>query len=368
MTKKDLMEIKKKIRDKSGSVLSRIAICYVDIGHDEMIYIPPKMIENMEESEMTQYLAFFKKSLGGKRGSGAVEINVRGKGDTFPLEKLRACELKEEEQFREICEQIKSVYHAEDNYSIIAGYGAYDIPTKAEDNQVNDYDEVYRFILLTINPCAYSKPELFFDYDAQNFLDSERKRLLSSFECSFLYPAFSERHSDIDTCLLGGKNAAALESAQAIVTQLFGSKMPISATTQREGFSEMIYSAAGGSAPYEKIQEIYESISDMQAQSDADPEGASPVLSAREVADIIEDKFDLSDEGKKRLEDVVVQYEDNEFSVDNLVPKVVNIEANQAVVKVSVQDVADIERRTIDGRSYLLIPCDSATVEGIVVK
>ena len=92
---------------------------------------------------------------------------------------LKDCELKNDALLDTFYEVIGENYHFKGRYTVCFFHGSYDIPLKASDKQeLWESEEVYKFIICAICP-------IHGDYE------SEKP------ECGFIFPAFTDRSSDI---------------------------------------------------------------------------------------------------------------------------------------------------------------------------
>ncbi len=92
---------------------------------------------------------------------------------------LRECELKNDALLDVFYEVIGENYHSNDQYAIYFFHGSYDVPIKASDKEsLWESEEVYKFIICAICP-------IHGDYEPREP------------ECGFLFPAFTDRSSDI---------------------------------------------------------------------------------------------------------------------------------------------------------------------------
>jgi len=93
---------------------------------------------------------------------------------------LKECELKNDALLDVFYEVIGERYHAKEQYAVYLFHGNYDVPLKARDGErLWESEEVYSFIICAI--CPY-----YGDYE------------LGMPEWGFLFPAFSDRSSDIN--------------------------------------------------------------------------------------------------------------------------------------------------------------------------
>lgn len=93
---------------------------------------------------------------------------------------LRDCELKNDALLYTLYEYITEQYPTGEPYAIYIYYGAYDIPVKAADKEwMEGSEEVYKYLILAIAPT---------EADQIPGVPSE----------GFLYPAFSDRSTDLE--------------------------------------------------------------------------------------------------------------------------------------------------------------------------
>ncbi|MDE6314240.1 MAG: DUF4317 domain-containing protein [Lachnospiraceae bacterium] len=92
---------------------------------------------------------------------------------------LKSCELENDALLEVFYEKFGQVYHAKQPYAIYFFQGNYDVPLKASDKMVlGESEEVYQFIICAVCP-------VYEDYQP------------GEPEWGFLFPAFSNRSSDI---------------------------------------------------------------------------------------------------------------------------------------------------------------------------
>jgi hypothetical protein len=102
------------------------------------------------------------------------------RGSTWQmLMALRECELKNDALLDVFYEMVGEHYISDHPYAVYVFYGNYDVPLKASDKeQMWESEEVYQFMICAVCPVSG-------DYDA------------GEPECGFLFPAFTDRSTDI---------------------------------------------------------------------------------------------------------------------------------------------------------------------------
>lgn len=363
MNRKDLGRLRKIISKKEDTPVSRIASCYVETGKTEPRFQEPESFSFIEESEVDQLLAFFKKSMAGNLGTTAFEIDIRD--SDAPVEKLRGSSLTDENLIKDVCYEIAANFNLDENYGVYFAYGDYDVPPDRESGK-DESEEVYRFILVMIQPCKLSKPGIKYDYPKNNFTDRPKDRLLEAPVISFLYPSFDEGHTDIDHAMCFIKTAKNRENYQGVANALFGAQMPASVETQKEGFTNIMGASHSYNLPYETAQSVYEKLN--QIRIDSELSGEEVKLTARDLKDIVKEESGAEGAALEEIDQQADKYAGCEFSLDNIAPRTVGIKTSSAVVKVDLSDIGSIQKKTIDGIEYFLIPVIDATIEGIGIR
>lgn len=103
---------------------------------------------------------------------------------------LKECELKNDALLDIFYEVIGERYRSKEPFAVYLFYGNYDVPLKAEDKErLGESEEVYSFTICTICPCNS-------DYE------------LEMPKWGFLFPAFTDRSSDIQGIAVYNADAA----------------------------------------------------------------------------------------------------------------------------------------------------------------
>ncbi len=105
----------------------------------------------------------------------------RGQGSVWQLLMgLKACELKNDALLDLFYERMGEKYHSRQPYAIYFFHGNYDVPLKAGDKErLWESEEVYQFLICAVCP-----------------LEGEYEP--GEPQCGFLFPAFTDRSSDIN--------------------------------------------------------------------------------------------------------------------------------------------------------------------------
>ena len=164
MNKKDVMELKRRFK-KESCTICRMAGCYVDASREKVLKLNESFL-NLDEEEFYKFLEIAKKTMAGTIGNNILELD-------FPLDEeapggkqqflygLRSSNLDNEELLDRLYDLIRDNYQYVGNYLILVFHDSYDIISRTSDKQkLDESEEVYEYLLVSICPVALSKPGL----------------------------------------------------------------------------------------------------------------------------------------------------------------------------------------------------------------
>lgn len=355
MTKKDIALFKKLVSNPEETPVTKSVSCYVDVSRDMVAYQKPATFLNIEDRQRELFCAFIKKGVTGKIGSTAIELLP----EENLLERLRDCELNED-SVRKAVDAIRSNYHTDENYCIYFLYGAYDVPDKERDSE-----EVYRFVLVLIQPCPLSKPAIMYDAPGNTFTGRRSDRILDAPLHTFLWPALDEGHTDIDHAVYYAKTEKMVAKSGALIPALFGTNIPLTPSEQKSGFQKMLETAFNNEVPYDAVKGIYDCLAEKCI--DMSLSGEDMRLKPNELADIIIEQGNIPETDQEAAKEAAKEFAGRDFSVSNIVPQKVTIETESANIKSELSEMFTIERRMIDGKDYYLIPARHSSVDGLLL-
>lgn len=372
MNKKEVAEIKKQFKPENCTI-SRVCIGYVT----EEKEVRPLMQEaflSLPEEETFKYFDIFKKTLSGKIGKNLLDME-------FPLEqekaggtqefllRLRDSKLKDEALLEEFYEKVSENYVYEGNYCIILAHAMYDIPGKASDGEdlYDASDEVYEYLICSICPVILSKPGLSYDAEAGRIQDRSRDWIVDVPDKGFLFPAFTDRCTDLHSVLYYTKNAKYQQPE--FVVEVLGTALPLSADEQKEQFQALLKDILGDNGNYDIIQGIYDTVNELKAEHNEDPEPLG--LGKTDIRKLLEsggvpaedmERFDMVYDSAIGEKDI--------FLIDNIIDAgKFNIETPNITVKVNADRSDLVETKVVDGRQCLVIKVDDhIEVNGIDVR
>ncbi|PXV95682.1 uncharacterized protein DUF4317 [Lachnotalea glycerini] len=292
MNKKDVFELKNRFK-KTGCTFTKMCGCYVNAAKETLVNFNETFL-NLEEDEFYKYLEIAKKTLSGTVGNNLIELN-------FPLEEedqggkqqflmgLRESKLKNEGLLETFYQLIIDSYDYAGNYLILVFHDAYDVITKTSDNsKLDESEEVYEYLLCAICPVTLTKPGLGYLEDKNKIGPRNRDWVVGVPETGFIFPAFTERSTDIHSAMFYTKNAS--EPHNELVELTLGCPPKATATEQKNTFHTIIKNAINDSEKTTivigEIQESLNQIVEEQAQISKDSE-EPVILTAESVLDVL---------------------------------------------------------------------------------
>ena len=372
MNKKEISEIKR-LFTPDRCPLTRICGCYVDAEKNKKSLMKEAFL-SISEEEMFKYFDIFKKTLSGTVGKNLLDMEFplaqeAGGGTQEYLMKLRASELKDDALLDEFYDKVIETFVYPENYYIILVHGAYDIPKKGTDNleQFDASEYVYDFMLCAICPVRLTKPGLCYNEETNAIEERIRDWFVEPPITGFLFPAFTDRNTDIHNLLYFTKNA---EMDQPdFLDHFLGCQAPLSAKSQKETFQSIIEETLDSACDFSTVMTIQENLNTMIEERKDDPEPV--VLDKHEVKRLLassgvpNEQLDEFDEKYESIADEKASFvASNVASTRNY-----EIRTPDVIIKVSPEKAQLIETRTIDGTPYILIEAaDEVEINGILLK
>ena len=371
MNKKEILELRKTFRPENCNI-SRIATCYVT-SEKEKILEKSQAFLSLPEEEAFKYFDILKQALSGTVGKNlyTLKTNSIHPADESPqkLETLRKYHMNDEGMLTDLFDSIIGSYDSSENYLIIVVNGLYDIPgVTSDDQELEDAsDEVYSYILTCICPVELDEPGLSIDCTKPAILDKERDWMVKSPVNALLYPAFTDRATDIHHALYFAKKAE--NSQDDFLKELIGSEMMLSDKEEHEWFLDTLNHAHEEQMQLETAKEIHTKLVEKSLEKENLP--SAGMLSKKELLQVIDKELNAD-----QVKDIDEDYDktvgkENDITIKNLVnPKKMVIQTGTAKVEID-SDYADmVETKIIDGRLYLAVPLTSndILVDGCAVR
>lgn len=372
MNKKELAEIKR-LFTPDRTPITRICGCYVDADKNKKTKMKEAFL-SLPEEEMFKYFEILKKTLSGTIGRNLLDMEFplteeAGGGAQEYLMRLKKSQLKDDELLDEFYDKIIENFLYPENYYIVIIHGAYDIPKKASDGieMFDASDDVYEFLLCSICPVKLTKPGLCYNEDTNTIEERIRDWFVEVPVTGFLFPAFTDRNTDIHSVLYYSKNPEELNADFARL--LLGCELPLSASSQKETFNTLISETLQGECTYETVKTIHQELNDLLDERKDDPN--PPALDKNDVKRLLLENGATEETLEHFEEEFEQSGGSNQTSL--YVSNVVNrrkfeIKTPNIVISVKPECADLIETRMLDGRPYFVIPADdSVEVNGIPV-
>lgn len=372
MTKQEIAEIKKLLTQKNCSI-TRICGCYVDGEKNKKTEFRQAFLA-LPEEEMFKYFEILRKTLSGVPGKNLMTLEFplkseeEGGAQEFLL-RLRDSKLKDDVLLEEYYDKIIANYEYVGNYLILVIHDVYDVPGRTSDgiDMEDASDEIYEYLLTCICPVELSKPGLSYNAEENAFQNRIRDWVVALPETGYLFPAFTDRSSDIHSVLYYSKDPEELRDG--FVNELLGCPLPLSAGDQKETFQTLIEETLGEDCGIEVVKNIHDKLTEMAEEHKEEPEPL--ILAKNEVKTILAD----SGVSNEKLEAFDQYYDETAGETTSLLASNVmntrtfEVKTPDVVIKVNPERTDLIETRNINGRECLVIELGgNVVVNGITVR
>lgn len=292
MNRKDILELKRRLK-KDDCTFTRMCGCYVDGNRNKVVTFGETFL-NLEDEEFYKYLEIAKKTLSGTLSNNLLEFE-------FPMEEeapggrqqflmaLKSSALKNDDLLERLYDLIIDNYAYAGNYLILVFHDAYDVMTKTSDNdKLDESEEVYEYLLCAVCPVVLSKPGLGYREDENRIGPRIRDWIVSLPETGFLFPAFTDRSSDIHSVLCYHKNPK--EPHSEFVEGVFGCASKRTAAEKKQAFEAIVKNAFGGDedASREGFYDIQEGLREV-AENQSEEDGEPVMLTPQTIGEIMEE-------------------------------------------------------------------------------
>ena len=360
MNQKEIAEIKRRFHpDKSN--ITDICGCYVNEKKEIVSEFNQSMF-SMEEDEKAEVLTVLKKTLSGTQGKNLIDIDfataqVVDSDEHRMLMALRKSGLKDEEMVKAFYSRVIDGLSIEGNYLILLAYDKYDIAYKSKDGYKNDdsSEQVFSYIMCSICPIKEIKPALKFSITDGTFHNFKSVGMVAPPALGFVFPAFDDRNANIYGALYYTKDI--LEGHTDFIKAIFNCEVPMSATVQKETFSQLLESTLEEECSYEVVQSVHNSLCEIITEHKVNKVDEPLVISKKTMQNVLK-SCGIEDDRVTEFEE---KY-DEEFgsntklSPSNIVDaKQFKLKTADVSIQVNPQRNNLVETRIIDGRKYIMI-------------
>ena len=371
MNKKEILEIRRQFTPENCAI-TRICGCYVDHEKEKKSELK-KAFLSLPEEEAFKYFDIFRHTLSGTLGKNMInmefplEQELSGGTQEFLL-KLRDSRLEDDLLVEEFYDKVIESYDYPENYYIILIHAVYDVPGKASDGEemFDASDTVYEHLMCSICPVNLSKAGLSYNAHTNNIEDRIRDWVVDMPVKGFLFPAFTDRASNVHQVLYYSKKPE--ELSPDFISNVLGSEIPLSAGDQKTSFQAIVSDTLGTSCDYETIRNIHDNLNEMLEEAKEAPEPLE--LSRPDIKRLLE-RSGASEEQMsafdREFEDVMG--EQKTVLASNIAStRTFQIETPDVIVKVNPERSDLVETREIDGPRCLVIAIDDhLEVNGIEI-
>ncbi len=410
MNKKDILELKRRLK-KGECTFTKMRGCYVD-SHKEIIVNINETFLNLADDEFFKYLDIAKKVLSGTVGNNLLELGfepgeeLSGGKQNFLLG-LRDSELKNDALADRLFELIIDNYDYDGNYLILLFNDAYDVIVKTNDNnKLDESEEVYKYIICAICPVELTKAALGYREDEHRIGSRIRDWVVSMPENGFIFPAFTDRSSDIHSLMFYTKTPK--EPKTNFAQAAFGCVPKRTAAEEKTAFGEIVKAIASEDGSDDLVTGIHQALSAMSQELDTSTSSEPTVLDSRTIESMLTNGYISEDtaekiesacreefgeeppvleniiDGKilegsakkqreaelqKEVAELKTQLAEAKASSDSLLSLPWESGGGESIVlNVSDEKAEEIETRIIDGRRFIVIPIEgdeTAIINGV---
>lgn len=344
MNKKEVLELKRRFK-KEAATFTRVCGCYVDGNHNKVCKFGNTFL-NLEEDEFYKYLEIANKALSGTIGNNLLELK-------FPIEEeevggrqhilmaLRASKLEDENLLDTFYDLVIDTYDHAGNYLIVLFHDAYDVMTRTKDNNnLDESEEVYEYLICAICPVDLSKPGLGFLEEEHRIGPRVRDWVVGAVDTAFLFPAFNDRSTDIHSTLFYTKNTK--EPHSEFMANGLGCGIERTATEQKMAFHSIVRNVLGAEDEHtdDVLLDLQQNLSDMideYAETHDDDEDVF-LLDKEVVTKLLADS-EISEEKAAKIEKSVDEaFGEKPPAAENVIDSKALVQNELRVKKMALED------------------------------
>ncbi|WP_040327397.1 DUF4317 domain-containing protein [Clostridium ihumii] len=242
MRKKDILELKKRFK-KDHCTFTKMCGCYVNSEKHVILKFRETFL-NLDDDEYFKYLEIAKKVLSGTIGNNILELNFPLNEELtnerqLSLMQLKKSQLKDDTILDGFYDLIIDNFNYTGNFLILLFHDAYDVITKTSDNRkIDESEEVYEYVLCAICPVSLSEPGLRYSENENKIKARIRDWVVDQPINGFVFPAFIDRSSDVNSIMYYTKNAK--DTHPELMENALGCSSKQTTTVQKEAFQLII--------------------------------------------------------------------------------------------------------------------------------
>ena len=344
MNKKEVLELKRRFK-KEAATFTRVCGCYVDGNHNKVCKFGNRFL-NLEEDEFYKYLEIANKALSGTIGNNLLELK-------FPIEEeevggrqhilmaLRASKLEDENLLDTFYDLVIDTYDHAGNYLIVLFHDAYDVMSRTSDNNnLDESEEVYEYLICAICPVDLSKPGLGFLEDEHRIGPRVRDWVVGAVDTAFLFPAFNDRSTDIHSTLFYTKNTK--EPHSEFMANGLGCGIERTATEQKMAFHSIVRNVLGAEDEHtdDVLLDLQQNLSDMLGEyAETHDDDEDVFLLDKEVVTKLLADSEISEEKAAKIEKSVDEaFGEKPPAAENVIDSKALVQNELRVEKMALED------------------------------
>ena len=344
MNKKEVLELKRRFK-KEAATFTRVCGCYVDGNHNKVCKFGNTFL-NLEEDEFYKYLEIANKALSGTIGNNLLELK-------FPIEEeevggrqhilmaLRASKLEDENLLDTFYDLVIDTYDHAGNYLIVLFHDAYDVMSRTSDNNnLDESEEVYEYLICAICPVDLSKPGLGFLEDEHRIGPRVRDWVVGAVDTAFLFPAFNDRSTDIHSTLFYTKNTK--EPHSEFMANGLGCGIERTATEQKMAFHSIVRNVLGAEDEHtdDVLLDMQQNLSDMIGEyAETHDDDEDVFLLDKEVVTKLLADSEISEEKAAKIEKTVDEaFGEKPPAAENVIDSKALVQNELRVEKMALED------------------------------
>ena len=344
MNKKEVLELKRRFK-KEAATFTRVSGCYVDGNHNKVCKFGNTFL-NLEEDEFYKYLEIANKALSGTIGNNLLELK-------FPIEEeevggrqhilmaLRASKLEDENLLDTFYDLVIDTYDHAGNYLIVLFHDAYDVMTRTKDNNnLDESEEVYEYLICAICPVDLSKPGLGFLEEERRIGPRVRDWVVGAVDTAFLFPAFNDRSTDIHSTLFYTKNTK--EPHSEFMANGLGCGIERTATEQKMAFHSIVRNVLGAEDEHtdDVLLDLQQNLSDMIGEyAETHDDDEDVFLLDKEVVTKLLADSEISEEKAAKIEKSVDEaFGEKPPAAENVIDSKALVQNELRVEKMALED------------------------------
>ena len=300
----------------------------------------------LTQEEFYKYLEIANKALSGTIGNNLLELK-------FPIEEeevggrqhilmaLRASKLEDENLLDTFYDLVIDTYDHAGNYLIVLFHDAYDVMSRTSDNNnLDESEEVYEYLICAICPVDLSKPGLGFLEEEHRIGPRVRDWVVGAVDTAFLFPAFNDRSTDIHSTLFYTKNTK--EPHSEFMANGLGCGIERTATEQKMAFHSIVRNVLGAEDEHtdDVLLDLQQNLSDMideYAETHDDDENVF-LLDKEVVTKLLADS-DISEEKAAKIEKSVDEaFGEKPPAAENVIDSKALVQNELRVEKMALED------------------------------